>query len=135
MPNTTDLSVDRAGQRIAEATNADGTPLLSPEYMRVECLCGCHGWFGQGDNGPLDPNCDDTKCEGWLPKRDLQGLIDALEGIQWWPWYSPQAGWVVWPEGTLLSKVGFWHNANDSLPIAAERAFEAAGLLTETEVT
>ena len=38
-----------------------------------ECKCGCHGYFGQGDNGPLEPLCQEGKCTGRIP---------LLEGVR-----------------------------------------------------
>lgn len=42
-----------------------------PDSVRAPCDCGCHGWAGQGDNGPLNPACQGSKCPGWTPSTDL----------------------------------------------------------------
>ena len=32
------------------------------------CPCGCHGWFGQEDSGPLDSRCKESHCSGKVPR-------------------------------------------------------------------
>ena len=74
------------------AAQIDPAKALELCERMTKCNCGCHGYFGQGDNGPLNPLCKESKCTGLVPLLDkekvqticpcltfgVEGKIDAL---------------------------------------------------------